>query len=145
VNRDDPEYKAKIADLEERVYQAFGTLRRLPSYGPEERGGGSSWPPIVRTYWEAYGIHAARIKLPPPSARAISDMETVLGWMTWLGRFDRLSMKCVFLCCGRGLEPTQAGGILGLHRNTVRRHRDDGLFRIVTQFLSNREGKANAT
>lgn len=126
---------ALMADAEERIYQAFDTLRRVPAQMCDRSGFSSSWPAIVRSYWEAYGMHKARMKLPPPSARAISDMEIVLGWMTWLGRFDRLSMKCVFICCGRGLEPSQAGNLLGLHRNTVRRHRDEGLSRIVNRFL----------
>jgi hypothetical protein len=129
-------------ELEERIYQAFDTLRRTPADGPRRYSGGSSWPTIIRGYWEAYGMNAARVRRPPPGPSAIADMETVLGWMTWLGANYRMDMKCVFLCCGRGLEPKQAGDILGLHRNTVRRHRDDGLARMVQRFMKPQGEKA---
>lgn len=133
----DSDLKTAMADLSERIYLAFQTLRRLPDrergYLTADRRG--SWPTVILTYWEAYGQSAVRMKLPPPSAAAISDMEEVMGWLAWLGRIDRHVMTCTYVCCGRGLEPSQAANILGLHRNTVRIKRDEGLRMIAGRFL----------
>jgi hypothetical protein len=39
----------------------------------------------------------------------------------------------VWLTCGRGMGPARAGKIIGAHRDTVRRRRDEALDRMVAE------------
>ncbi len=129
--------KEVLAGLRDRIFEAAETLRKLPDkervwLTSAER---SAWPPIAMSYWEAYGQHRARMRPMPASARQISDMELVMSWLTWLGRQDRDTMRCVFACCGMNLAPSQAASEVGFHRNTVRLKRDEGLRKIAQQFV----------
>jgi hypothetical protein len=129
--------KALRAELRDRIYEAAQTLRRLPDRESSllRAGERCAWPTIILSYWEAYGQNAPRMRLPAPSATQISEMEEVLGWITWLGKQDRLTMRCVWVCCAENRAPSQAVAILGLHRKLIRGRRDRGLDLIARQFL----------
>lgn len=124
--------KDDIADLRDRIFEAAQTLRKQPN--KDRRGSSNSWPTIILTYWEAYGQQAVRLRLSPPTAKEIDRCDEVMGWLTWLGGKDRITMKCVWLCCGENYAPSQVVGIMGLHRNTVRLRRDGGLQLIGAKF-----------
>lgn len=62
--------------------EAADTLRRLPE--GRLRGYWSSWPVIVRDFWEAYGWDEVRVRSSPPSPAAIDRMDEVLPWLQWL-------------------------------------------------------------
>lgn len=62
--------------------EAADTLRRLPD--PRLQGYWSSWPVIVRDFWEAYGWNDVRVRPSPPSPAAIDRMDEVLPWLQWL-------------------------------------------------------------
>ncbi len=72
--------------VEARLAEAADTLRRLP----EERVQGyfSTWPPVIREYWQAYGRSEVRVRPSPPSARAIDQMDEALQWLRWLEQED---------------------------------------------------------
>jgi hypothetical protein len=61
----------------DRLEEAAQTLRRLPSV--RVRGYVSSWPPIIRDFWEAYGRHEAEVRLGSPPPYAITA-RTRSGW-----------------------------------------------------------------
>src|SRR5262245_32119439 len=113
--------KEVLSDLKDRIFDAAQVLKRQPD---RERvwltsGDRCAWPTIRLSCWEAYGQHRAKLRLPPPSPKQVTDMEQVMSWITWLGRLDKETMKCVWVCCGQNYAPSQAASILGLHRNTV--------------------------
>lgn len=66
--------------------EAADTLRRLPAV--RVQGYASSWPPIVRDFWDAYGWEETEVRLGPPSAAAIDQMDVTLSWLRWLDRDD---------------------------------------------------------
>lgn len=128
--------KAIIAQVRDRIFEAAQALRVLPD---RERaflraGERSCWPTVILSYWEAYGQQGVRFRLPAPSAAKITRMEEALGWIAWLGQHDHTIMKCVWLCCGEDRSPSGCANTLGLHRNTIRLHRDDGLSMIARKF-----------
>ncbi len=73
-----------MTDVADRLEQAAQTLRRLPPV--RVRGFFGTWPPIMQEAIYAYGWEEARIKLGPPSARHISEMDETLRWLMWLER-----------------------------------------------------------
>ena len=128
--------KNELAALQDLIYEAAQTLRVLPD---KERmflraGERCCWPQTLLTYWEAYGIHGARLRLPAPTVGKITRMEETLSWIAWLGQIDHELMKVVWLCCGEDRSPQGAGAMLGLHRDTVRLKRDKGLRMIAEKF-----------
>jgi len=52
------------------------------------RGYVTSWPPMVREFWESFGWQEAVLKRPPPSAAAIDRMDMALQWLAWLDADD---------------------------------------------------------
>jgi hypothetical protein len=76
---DQPWTPSRVA---ERMEEAAATLQRLPA--PRVRGYFSTWPPIVRDAWEAFGWEQTQVRLGPPSAEAIDRMDEALGWLHWL-------------------------------------------------------------
>lgn len=72
--------------VDERIEEAVDTLSRLPE--ERVRGFFSTWPPVVRDYWEAFGWDEACIRRGPPHPAAIDRMDEVLIWLTWLDAGD---------------------------------------------------------
>ena len=72
--------------VEERLIEAASVLRRLPA----ERGQGyfSTWPRMAVEFSDLVGQTPEPMRLPPPSAAAISRMEQTLGWAAWLEPID---------------------------------------------------------
>lgn len=68
--------------VEARLEEAADTLRRLPSI--KVQGYFSTWPPIIRDFWDAFGWHDAEVRLGPPSPQAIDLMDETLQWLRWL-------------------------------------------------------------
>ena len=76
----DPHWTPKMVAV--YLEQAADTIRRLPPV--KVQGHASSWPQIVRDFWEAYGWDETRVRLGPPSAAAIDQMDVTLLWLRWL-------------------------------------------------------------
>jgi hypothetical protein len=68
--------------VEERLEEAADTLRRLPAV--KVQGYFSTWPPVIRDFWEAFGWNEVRVRLGPPSPAAIDRMDEALIWLSWL-------------------------------------------------------------
>ena len=74
------------AMVEERLIEAAAVLRRLP----RERGRGyfSTWPQTFVEFSDLVGQTPEPMRLPPPSAAAISRMDAALPWLLWLAPLD---------------------------------------------------------
>lgn len=121
-----------------RMREAWDTLRRVPSR--RVPGFRVSWPDFVRDVADAYGYTAATVRLARASPQAIDRMQEVFGWFAALDGQPHLT-KAVWLCAGAGMGPKRAGAILGVHRDTMRARRDEGLDRIA-EALSRRQLKS---
>lgn len=112
-----------------RLREAWDTLRRLPA--SEIKGFRSAWPAIIRDSLELEAGVSGLVRLSAPSPRAIDRMHEVFGWFIHLKDQPHLTVA-VWLTCARGMGPARAASIIGIHRDTVRRRRDEALDRIVT-------------
>jgi len=65
-----------------RLAEAADTLRRLPRV--KVQGYFSTWPTVIRDFWEAFGWHEAEVRLGPPTAAAIDRMDETVLWLRWL-------------------------------------------------------------
>lgn len=68
--------------VEERLAEAADVLRRLPSV--RMQGYFSTWPATIVEFSDLVGQTPEPMRLPPPSAAAISRMEATLPWLRWL-------------------------------------------------------------
>lgn len=68
--------------IEARFEEAAFTLRRLPD--TRVPGYFNTWPPIVRSVYEAFGWDRARMPRIAPTPQAISRMEETFTWLVWL-------------------------------------------------------------
>ena len=107
-----------------RIREAWDTLRRVPAHGVP--GYRTSWPDFVQDQAEAYGYSAVTVRLARASPQAIDRMHATFGWFRHLEDKPHLA-KALWLTCGAGMGPQRAGGILGVHRDTVRARRDAAL------------------
>ncbi len=83
--------------VETYMAEAADVLGRLPD--ARMRGYVTTWPPMVREFWESFGWQEAVLKRPPPSAAAIDRMDMALQWLVWL---DAVDARIVWLrACGR--------------------------------------------
>ena len=83
--------------VETWMAEAADVLARLPD--ARMRGFVTSWPLMVREFWESFGWEEAVLKRPPPSAAAIDRMDLALRWLVWL---DPVDAHIVWLrACGR--------------------------------------------
>jgi hypothetical protein len=110
-----------------RIHEACDTLRRLPA--GQVRGYRSGWPEMVVECLEMAAGEVI-VRLAAPSPRAIDRMHEVFGWFIHLKEQRHLAVA-LWLTCGRGMGPSRAGSLLGIHRDTVRNRRDEALDRIV--------------
>ena len=65
--------------IAERLEDAAYSLRRMPPV--KVRGYFNVWPQVVQDYWGAYGAQEPRIRLGPPTGKAIDEMDEALGWL----------------------------------------------------------------
>ena len=72
--------------VEARLVEAAAVLRRLPP----ERGQGyfSTWPQMFVEFSDLVGQTPEPMRVPPPSAAAISRMDAALPWLLWLAPLD---------------------------------------------------------
>ncbi len=72
--------------VEERLIEAAAVLRRLPA--PRKQGYFSTWPKMMVEFSDLVGQTPEPMRLPPPTAAAISRMEEALVWWAWLEPTD---------------------------------------------------------
>ena len=111
----------------ESLEEAADTLRRLPPV--TVRGFVSAWPPVVHDFWDAFGWEEVSVRLGPPSARAIDEMDMALGWLRWLKSDDaRLVWQ---RATGRPWKYIARD--FGMDRSTAWRHWTGALMTIQTR------------
>lgn len=65
-----------------RIEEAAAVMKRLPEIKQHDLR--SAWPPILRDFWETYGLDPVKIRMGPPTADGIQRMDEVLDWLLWL-------------------------------------------------------------
>lgn len=83
----------------DRLEEAAYTLRRLPKVTVQ--GFKSNWPPTVNEFHEAYGYNDAEVRLGPPSAKHITEMDEALRWMLLVKDDPEYTRKLVWLRANR--------------------------------------------
>ena len=68
--------------VEDRLKEAASVMRKLPA--PRILGYFNTWPSMMVEFSDLVGQTPERMRLPPPSAAAISRMETAMTWLSWL-------------------------------------------------------------
>jgi hypothetical protein len=81
---------------------------------------------MVQDAFDAYGYTRPVVRLARAAPDAIDRMHETFGWFVYLSERPHLS-KAVWLCAGAGMGPKRAGALLGVHRDTMRTRRDEGL------------------
>ena len=114
----------------QRLKEACDTLRRLPE--KTVRGYMCSWPEMIADVAQGEIEGTVVSRLAAASPQAIDRMHEVFGWFVSLKDKPQLAIA-VWLTCGRGMGPARAGKIIGAHRDTVRRRRDEALDRMVAE------------
>lgn len=99
--------------IEERMAEAAGVLRRLPPV--KVQGYYSVWPRYIYEFADLVGQEPPQLRLPPPSAAAITRMDEAMEWLNWLEPDD---VRIVWLrasgkrwktvCCTVGLARAAA-------------------------------------
>ncbi len=72
--------------VEARFVEAAMVLRRLPA--PRSQGYFNTWPKMRVEFADLVGQTPEPMRMPPPSAAAITRMEVTLGWVAWLEPVD---------------------------------------------------------
>ena len=110
------EFKLSPSEVEDRITEAADVLGRLPNTAIQ--GYVNTWPPMVREYWESYGVAEVKLRRPPPSAAAITRMDQSLEWLRWL---DPIDAQIVWHRANNDRWKAICGKV-GLSRATVHRH-----------------------
>lgn len=125
-------------EISERFEDAVKTLRRLP--GVRVQGYFNAWPPIIRTTMEVLQMEVEPIRLGPPSAEAISNMEETIGWIFLLDSEEERRM--VWLRAARvPWRPICAR--LGVCRTTAYQLHKEALVKIAAALNLKRNGGRN--
>jgi hypothetical protein len=119
----------------QRLKEACDTLRRLPEQ--TVRGYISSWPEMIADVAQGEFEGAVVSRLAAASPQAIDRMHEVFGWFVSLKDKPHLAIA-LWLTSGRGMGPARAGKIIGAHRDTVRRRRDEALDQMVAALNAKR-------
>lgn len=91
-----------IEMVEQRLGEAADVMRRLPPV--RVQGYFNTWPRALVEFADRVGQQPEPMRLPPPSAAAISRMEEALTWLRWLesedaklvwARADRMPWKAI--------------------------------------------------
>ncbi len=118
-----------ITMVEERFEEAVQTLKRVPVPGAKPRAYFNGWPDMIYTSWELQSQEKLPIRLGPPNATQITQMEEALGWLWWLEPNER------------NLVWMRAGGVrwkvicysIGYSRETMRTKHKIALTKICTR------------
>ena len=122
---DDLDWTPKM--IEARLEEAADTLRRLPPV--KVQGYFSTWPPIVRSFWEAFGWHETEVRLGPPRAKAIDRMDETLLWLRWL---EPDEIRLVWLRA-EGVRWKVIAHRFSIDRSTAWRHWTYALIKIASR------------
>ena len=102
--------------VEAYLAEAADVLSRLPD--TRVQGYVNTWPPMVREFWESYGMQDVVLRRPPPSAAAIDRMDEALRWLVWL---DPVDVRIVWLRAS-GKQWKEVCWTVGLARAAAHQH-----------------------
>ena len=118
-------------DVSNQFEEAVSTLRRLPRVTVQ--GFKTTWPSIVYTTWELMAQEKLPLRLGPPSAIAIDEMEEAFRWIAWLDVEER---KLVWMRAAN-LPWRAVCGRMGVSRTTAWQHWTIAMLKIANRL--NRE------
>ena len=114
--------------VEAQLLDAADTIRRLRVPGTWPAGHRSAWPDVIRDFWDVFGCHEAEARPSPPSPAAISRMDEVTTWLSFIeAPLDRR----IVWAKAFGLSNRKIAEITGQGRETVRRNHKRALGSIV--------------
>jgi hypothetical protein len=117
--------------VEERLNEAAAVMRRLPAV--RVQGYFNTWPKMKTDFDDLIGQAPEPMRLPPPTAAAITRMEEALAWLRWL---EVENVKLVWMRAERA--PWKAiCWRFGIARTTANR-RWDYAVNIITWRLNHR-------
>jgi hypothetical protein len=124
----------ELAYVLDRVDGAIRTLRRVPMR--ERSGSGRAWPEIVRDFYDCYGYHDPTPPRIAPTAKQISEMDEVLGWIVWLAQHEGPTTARVVWAVAAGGSFRKVARLSGIKsHHTVKAYFIKGLYGIVTRFV----------
>jgi len=130
--------KITALDISDRFEKAVMTLKRLPRVKVQTHF--NSWPDIVRNTTELMCNEKPKMKLPPPSAESISQMEECFEWICWLD--DETERHIVWLRANR-VYWKQICARVGFGRNKAWQIYTCGLLKIATRLNAKQMSKIN--
>ncbi len=99
--------------VEERLVDAADVLKRLPEV--KVQGYFSVWPQHLYEFSDLVGQEPPQLRLPPPSAGAITRMDEAMQWLLWLDPVDARIVwlrasgrRWKMICCTVGLARAAA-------------------------------------
>lgn len=127
-----------MPEVATRFEQAMKTLRRLPSV--KVQGYFNVWPAIVRTTAEQLGMEVDPLRMGPPSAEAIDEMEETIQWIFLLDNEEE--RRLIWLRAAR-VPWRPICWRLGCGRTTAYHMWKVALLKIVTRLNVKRNGGRN--
>ncbi|NDF13555.1 MAG: helix-turn-helix domain-containing protein [Proteobacteria bacterium] len=127
-----------MPEVATRFEQAVKTLRRLPSV--KVKGYFNVWPTIIRTTAEQLGMEVEPLRMGPPSAEAIDEMEETIQWIFLLDNEEE--RRLIWLRAAR-VPWRPICWRLGVGRTTAYHMWKVALLKIVTRLNVKRNGGRN--
>lgn len=120
-------------ELMDRIREACETLKYMPDREMQFLSSGNRicMPPIIRSFWENYGLEPARKPRLPPSHEAVDRMSETFEWLMWLGKQWPREMKILWLCFGMEMQTMKVARHLKCSRMTVFRDRKSGIAHLA--------------
>lgn len=116
----------------EKIQRAARTMRLLPRVAVKTRY--CAWPDIIQSFFDAYGYTPARLKIVP-TARQLSEMDEVIGWLSWLSRaMDADAMRIVW-ARAEGNSWRRIARIAGKPPNACRERFRTAVAEIYAEFM----------
>ena len=111
----------------EQIKRAVRTLRKLPPVTVKSRF--CNWPEIVRSFYEAYGYTEATMPKVVPTARQLSELDQVIGWLAWLSRYGDEYPKIIW-ARAENYSLRRISRQVGLNKDTCKERFLEGLIAL---------------
>ena len=117
----------------EKVQRAVRTMRLLPSVAVRSRF--CNWPDIIQNFFDAYGYTPGRVRITP-TARQLSEMDEVIGWLSWVSRALTPDHMRIVWARAEGRSWRQIGYIVGLSHTASRERFRIAVAEIYEKFIN---------
>lgn len=109
----------------EQIQRAVRTLRKLPP--AFVRSSSCSWPEIVRSFHEAYGYNDPTPPRLVPTARQITEMDQVIGWIAFLANYGEEYPRIIWARAEKA-SWRKIATLVGLSKDTCRERFRVGIY-----------------